>query len=171
MSPNKELSLYFIVSLFLSLTFPPLFPNLKIYFFIPFLVRSFYLKNKTTSLWLSLFAGLIVDLLSDSPRFGLIPCNYVITSFFLYSLKNRFFEDYFTTLGAVTFLYSLFSTLLQLALLYLLDRSFIEISFSFIFKDLALMPLQDAFFAVLFFSLPLLLFKKPSRAGSDYFTS
>lgn len=149
---------------------PSFFPSIKLYYFIPFLIRCFYLKPLNTALKAALMTGFIIDLLSADSRFGLYSANYVITTYFLYGLKRNFFEDSSTTLAFMTFFFSLFSTILQLLFITLLDHQKLLLSPYFLFTDLILMPVLDSLFAAVFFTLPRLLFGKPVRKGSDYFT-
>lgn len=168
MSINFELFIYFATGLAFTLFMPVLFPALKLFYMIPFLIRSYYLKPLSTALWLSLWTGVLLDLFSAGTRFGLHSTVYVFTTYFLYSLKKNFFEDSFTTLPVMCFLFSVVSTLFNLLLLSLLDTPVVP-SLSFLFTDLLLMPMGDMIFALLVFSLPALLFGKRIRKGSDYF--
>lgn len=150
---------------------PTLFPAVKLFYFIPLLVRSFYLKPLQTCIWIAFCVGLCLDLLSSHSRFGLYTANYVVTTYILYRVKQNFFEDSFTTLPVLTYFFSLGSTVIQILLLLLLDRHSIHFTPQFIFTDFILMPLCDALFTLCVFSIPQLLFTKPPRKGSDYFIS
>lgn len=162
--------IYFIVGLLFTLSVPTLFPAFKLFYFIPLLIRSLYLKPLKKCIWIAFFIGLLLDLLSAHLRFGLYTANYVLTTYILYRFKQNFFEDNFTTLPALTYFFSLISTLLQIFLLLLLDRHNIHFTSQFIFIDLIIMPLCDSLFTICIFSIPQLLFTKPPRKGSDYFT-
>lgn len=157
------------MGLLFTIAVPPLFPSVKLYYFIPFLVRCFYLKSLNTALLMALFIGFLVDLFSTHSRFGLYAANYVITTYFLYGLKKNFFEDNLSTLPFMTFFFSLFSSILHYFLIILLSSQTIPLSFAFIFVDFLLMPALDSLFAVSVFTLPAYFFGKPIRKGSDYF--
>lgn len=161
--------IYFSIGLLCTIVMPSLFPSIKLYYFIPFLIRCFYLKPLNSSLKFALCIGLIVDIFSAHSRFGLYSTNYVITTYFLYGLKRNFFEDNFTTLPVMTFFFSLFSTILQYFMLVLLDTHAPSLSLSFILIDFILMPISDSLFALFVFTLPTFLFGKPVKKGSDYF--
>lgn len=146
-----------------------MFPSVKLYYFIPFLIRSFYLKPLNTALIYALFIGFLVDLLSAHSRFGLYATNYVITTYFLYGLKKNFFEDSLSTLPFMTFFFSFFSSILQYFLIILLGSQTIPLSLPFILVDFIFMPALDSLFAFTLFTLPSYVFGKPIRKGSDYF--
>lgn len=157
------------MGLLFTLAVPPLFPSVKLYYFIPFLIRCFYLKSLNTALLMALFIGFLIDLLSAHSRFGLYATNYVITTYFLYDLKKNFFEDNLSTLPFMTFFFSFFSSILHYFLIILLGSQTIPLSFAFILMDFCLMPVLDSLFAFMIFTLPTYLFGKPTRKGSDYF--
>ena len=146
-----------------------MFPGVKLYYFIPFLIRAFYLKPLNSALVTALFVGFLVDLLSAHSRFGLYSTNYVITTYFLYGLKKNFFEDNLSTLPFMTFFFSFFSSILQYFLIILLGNQPIPFSLSFALVDFLMMPIFDSLFALIIFTVPTLIFGKPSRKGSDYF--
>lgn len=161
--------IYFFIGLFFTLTMPAIFPSLKFFYFIPFLVRCYYLKPFKSCLWLSIGVGLILDLFSSDQRFGLYACNYFLTTYFLYSYKRHFFEDSITTLPIMTYFFSVLSTAFHWCLLLLIDRYYIPITPPFILTDFLLMPLGEVAFTVAIFTIPTLFFGKPVRRGSDYF--
>jgi rod shape-determining protein MreD len=148
---------------------PALFPSFKIFYLIPFLVRSFYVKPLSICIWLAIGVGFLIDLLSTHMRFGLMSLSYALTALLLYRAKKHFFEDRLTTLPIMTFFFSMIAAALQWMLLLILDRHIIPLSFTFILTDWVAMPLLDMAFAAISFSLPIFLFGKPVRKGSDYF--
>lgn len=161
--------IYFIIGLFFTLSVPAVLPSVKLFYFIPLLIRSIYLKPLQTCIWIAFYIGLCLDLLSSHSRFGIYTTNYVLTTYILFRVKQNFFEDSFTTLPVLTYFFSLTSTMIQILLLLLLDRYSIHFTSQFIFTDLILMPLYDTIFTFCVFSIPQLLFIKPPRKGSDYF--
>lgn len=169
MSTSKELWVYFFVGLAATLLMPALYPSLKLFYFIPFLIRSYYLKPLSTCLWFSLLVGLILDLLSANVRFGIYSFNYLLTTYVLYRMKRNFFEDSFIAMPSMTYFFSTISTLIQIVLLLILNRQVIPLSFRFVVTDVFLMPLADTAFTLLVYSFPTLLLGKPIRKGSDYF--
>lgn len=169
MSAKNELIIYFSVGLLFTLGMPALFPSVKLFYFIPFLIRCYYRKSLNACLFIALITGLFIDLFSAHSRFGMYSANYVVTTYLLYQQKRNFFEDSYSTLPVMTFLFSLLSTLVQLILMLLLDNSMIRLSFFFLVTDFLLMSFLDAVFAGLVFTLPSFIFGKPTRKGSEYF--
>jgi len=161
----------FALGLLFTLCIPPLIPSLKLFYFIPFLIRCIYLKKLGTCLWIACGVGLILDLFSANSRFGLFSANYVLTTYMLYGQKRNFFEDSWSTLPFMTFVFSVLSTLVQILLLLVVDQHIIPLSLHFVFSDLIVMPLLDAVFAFCLFTLPHIFFGKPVRPGNDYFLS
>ena len=112
--------------------------------------------RRLTALWISLLCGSILDLLAANTRFGLYAFNTCLTTWILYRQKRNFFEDSLSTIPLMTLFFSITSTLLQVVLLYTLDRG-IAISWMWAVTDLLVLPLADAAYALLFFTLPLAL--------------
>lgn len=165
---SKRLDLAFLFCLLLTLVIPSLFPFLRLSFFAPFLIISIYRKNLSTSLWMGLLCGLIMDLLSSHPRLGIHALNFCITLLVLYPQKRNFFADSLTTLPIMTFLFASFSTLIMVFLVYGLEMNGV-LSWHWVITDLLIMPAADAVYAFCCFILPGLIFGKPRRSGKDYF--
>lgn len=161
-------ALYFY-SLLLSLFLPLLIPNLHIFFFAPFLISAFYRKNQLTCLWLALLSGLTVDLLSSQTRFGIHAVNYCLTILVLFPQRHQFFEDSLSKFPILTFLFGVVSTLFQMILLYSLNQS-ILLSWKWVASDLLIMPLLDAAYAFLFFTLPSLFLPKARTRQTTIFS-
>lgn len=158
---NHLLPLFFYASaLFLFLL--PLWPALKLSFFVPFLIKAYYQKDKIGCLWLSLLCGLILDLFSSSERLGFYAFNYCTVTYFLYSQKRHFFEESLSTLPIMTFSFAFLSTLIHFCLLYVFGKN-VQLSFAWVTTDLFFFPLIDAFYAGLLFTLPSLFFSQPQR--------
>lgn len=165
---RKSLLAAFLISLLFILSFPVLFPGLRLTFFAPFLIILYYQKSYTTCLWGSLFCGVILDLLTSQMHFGMQSVNYCLTTSFLYWQKRNFFADSLSTMPLMTFFFSIISTIIHLILMYFLEKEFI-ISLQWAFTDLIAMPFFDATYAFLLFILPFALFGKRPRRGKDYF--
>lgn len=110
-------------------------------------------------LWLALACGLIIDLLAAQTRLGLYSLNYCAVTWILFNQKKHFFEDSFSTFPIMTFLFSVISTLFHALLLYISSHS-IEFSWGWIKSDLIFMPLTDALYAALAFTIPYHLLPK-----------
>lgn len=163
----KRIDLCFFLALIPSLFMPVLFPFIRVFFFVPFLVILFYKKKLSICLWSALLCGLIVDLYSYS-RFGIEAFSYVCTTWILYRYKRHFFADSLSTLPLMTFLFSSLATFIQLLLVYTFEKN-IQISWQWWFSDLLLLPLIDSFYGFCLYIIPGWLFGKPVRKGRDYF--
>jgi rod shape-determining protein MreD len=115
-----------------------------------------------------LICGLILDLLASHTPFGMHALNFTLTSFFLYRIKQNFFEDSLATLSIMTFFFSVVSTGIQLIQFYLIGKGLI-LTFDWFVSDLIIMPAFDALYALISFTLPALFFSKPQKHGTDYF--
>lgn len=146
------LVIIFFYSLALTLIFPSLFPTLPLTFFAPFLIFSYYRTGKTACLGLSLLCGLILDLFSAQMRFGIYGLNYTLTTYLLYRFKNNFFEDNFTTIPIMTILFTYFSAIIQICLVYALNDESI-FSNQWISVELIKIPIYNAFYAAIAFAL------------------
>lgn len=93
---------------------------------------------------------------------------YTISSAILYFQKRNFFEDSVSTLSVLTLIYSIISSLILVCILFIFEKG-ITISFDFVKIDLGFLPLLDALYAFICFSIPKMLFGKPIRKGKDYF--
>lgn len=161
----NKLVFFFLYTLAIILLFAGVEPNLRLLFFAPFLVIAYYNKGLRSCLWLALLCGLIVDLLSSQTRLGTYAFNYCLTTWILYNQKRHFFEDSPTTFPIMTFIFAFISTLMQVALLYIFGQP-IELSWDWIKNDLIRLPLYDAFYAGIAYSLPYLFFPKRSKKQS-----
>lgn len=150
---------FFAYTLLITLLISPLIPNLRLMFFAPFLAFTFYHKGKVACLWLAFVCGMVIDLLSAQTRLGIIALNYCLTSEILYSQKRHFFEDSLSTLPIMTFLFVFISLLIQIGLLYLLGQGML-LSWESTISDLLWIPLCNAFYAGLAFTLPTLCLPK-----------
>ncbi|MBA3723058.1 MAG: rod shape-determining protein MreD [Parachlamydiaceae bacterium] len=165
----NKLTIFFIYALTINFLFPALFPTLNLLFFAPFIILSFYNTNKINVLWLALLCGLIVDLLSTHTRIGFYALNYCLTAWILYPQKVHFFEDSFSTLPIMTFLFSITSTFIQVFLFYILGQG-ILFSWELIQNDFIWLPIIDAIYAALAFTIPYLFYPKTSKRAPKYFT-
>jgi rod shape-determining protein MreD len=165
---KKNIKLLFLAALSLSLFMPVFFPAFRIHYFIPFIIVLFYRKPFIACLWGALACGVILDLLSPHGRIGLYAINYTVASAILYQQKRNFFADSLTTLPIMTFFFSVLSTLIQIILINVFEKT-MSVSLSWFFKDLLFLPFVDTLFAFCVYILPFALFGKPVRKGKDYF--
>lgn len=149
---KKNLSCIFLISFLFVLVFPVIAPQVRIAFFVPFLIILFYQKAFAYCLWFSFFCGLTVDLLSVQSPFGFYAFTTTLTSMLIYHQKRNFFADHLSTLPMMTFFFSFTATLLELIFQYILGFS-ITLNGYWILSDLLILPASDALYAFLCFIL------------------
>lgn len=165
---KKNLPFAFTLCMGLFLTLPLLFPHLKLFFFAPFIVVLIYQKSKGVSCCIALLTGLVLDLFSIHESIPFYAINTCLTVFLLYDQRQHFFGDSVSTLPIMVYFFGVLSSLLQGVLIETLG-SHPHLSLHWIAFDVVLFPLADALFAFLIFTLPVLLFGKRTRRGSEYF--
>ncbi len=130
-----------------------LFPGIKLWPFAPFLVLQFYRVTFVRALWLSFFAGLILDLFSSQFPFGVLAFIHTLTTLLLYNQRKHFFEDKVIAFSLYTALVSSFLSLLLILSSPFLGKQ-VPITIPLLISDLLLMPFSDAIYALLGFTLP-----------------
>ena len=160
----------FLLGVFFLIFAPTFFPPL---FFAPYLVISIYTFPLFSCLVRSVFCGVLIDLASAHPYFGLTPLVLSLTTLVIYTQKTNFFEDKLSTLPLLTFLFSSLFSLLEMCMFALFGGS-VSLSMRWIMTDVFVMALFDALFAFIFISLPFFLskvlfkiFKKKIRRWFD----
>ncbi len=136
------------------------FPGLPLQLWVIPLVISFYARPLLSSLWRAILMGTTLDLLSSADRIGAHALSAAITTYLLYRLKRRFFEDSITTLATLT---SVYSALFSLFLVIIATPP--RLSWRTLVTDIIILPLADGTFAFLLISLPLLLWKRRPLAA------
>ncbi len=116
------------------------FPQMHIFYFAPYLVLVLYKHTRFASLWRAIGCGVIIDLFSSAPTFGLTALNYSIVCWVLYGQTRNFFEDKPMTLPLMTFFFSVLSTLTS-AVLFLFFTTPVALSFKWLYTDLIGMSL------------------------------
>lgn len=164
---KKRCGSLFIITLLLTLFLPSLFPHLRLMFFVPFIIATYYQQTFSACLWLSFLCGFIVDILSSS-FIGLHALNYCLVSGLLYPQRRHFFSDNLSTLPLMTFFFSFLSTLLEAILIHTFDAS-VSLSIKWVFADLIAMPALDGMYAFGCFIFPFYAFGAKQRRGKDYF--
>lgn len=150
---RKNLLFAFFITLCFQLVVPSLFPQLKLKFFVPFLILAYYQRDLLCSLRYSFFCGLILDLLTAPTKFGLYSLSYLLTTILLYPQRLNLFADNMMTLPIMTFLFSALSSLFELCFLLIFGKP-IPLSFQWIFSELLIMPLADTLYSFLVFIFP-----------------
>lgn len=146
-------SIAFWLALVSALFAPSFFPHCPLYYFAPYLVLCFYKFSKFRVLVRACFCALFLDLLSSHAHFGITPLNFCCVSLLLFSQKHHFFADKLSTLPLLTFLFSFLSTLFSLTLLSFQKKVFLFHGSGCV-TDLLLLPLLDAAYSLIVFSLP-----------------
>jgi hypothetical protein len=162
---KNKLKYQIYVSFFLALFclfFNPAITSLKLIYFAPFIVISFYNYSLIGTLWLSILCGFFSDILA-SGSFGVITMSYLLCSFVLYRAK-RFFNDKPVNLSIFTSLYSVIFSIFNLLFLFIFDKAVI-ISLKWVLSDLIVMPFFDGIYAFFWFSLPFLVIEKIKRTN------
>lgn len=149
--PNKKFGL--IVSFLALLLGPVFFPTLHLYYFSPYLITTYYRYSRYTALWHAVGCGIVVDLFSSTPFFGLSAMNYSLVTLVLYGQRRNFFEEKISTLPVMTFFFSFLSTLLS-PLLHFFCGRMVLLQGAWVLSDLVCMSCLDGLYALLFFSLP-----------------
>ena len=145
------LFLLFLYSFFFTLVLPALFPTLKLAYFAPFLIFTFYHSSKSKSIWLALLCGLIFDLLSAQMRFGIYALNYTATTCLLLTIKKYFFEDHLSTLPIMTLIFIYTSAFLQLILTDILTNDSI-LSWNWFKVELMEIPFYTLIYTIIAFA-------------------
>lgn len=146
---------FFFLFCFITTWFSPIITALpKLTFFAPYLIFVLYRKKTLDLLWQTFFVGCILDLLAAHTPFGFWVSNYLVTICIISYCKRFFFEDKFLAIPILTFIFALLSTFFY-TLFFALFISHIKLSSAFIAFDFLLLPLVDAVYALLFFSLPI----------------
>ena len=167
---HRRLDLIFIFSMVSLIATPALLPQWHLLFFAPFLVIASYQKSFSTCLWFAFFCGLFLDLLSSNIYLGLHACCFGLTIAILYPQRRHFFADSISTLPILTFYFSLLSTLISAILFYCIESKNV-FSWPWMWTDVIVMPMIDAFYAFCCFILPALVIGTKPRKAKDYFSS
>lgn len=158
---------FFLTALLASLLIPPVWPSAKIYFFVPFLIITFYQLTFVNCLWVSIACGTIVDSLSVHSFFGLNAFIYCLTTFVLHSQRTHFFADRVSTLPLMTTLFSITATLLFMLSAIILEGKQL-LSWHLIYSDLILMPGCDALYGWICFVVPLQIVAELKRQKRQF---
>ncbi len=163
---SVRLILAFLFAFVPFIFLPVFFSFLHLTFFAPFLIIAYYKKPFAVALWFSLLCGLLMDLVSSQHHLGLHAFAYGCTTWVLYGQKRHFFEDRPSTLPIMTAFFAVLSTLIQIAMLALFEIP-LPISWAWVASDLVLMPVLDALYAFVWFTLPSLFMPRIPR--HEYF--
>lgn len=166
---NKDffrITLAFFFASVPALCFPVLAPSWRLTFFAPFLIILYYKLTFYQTLGFAFFCGLIIDVLSSYHHLGLHATAYCATTWILYTQKRHFFEDRLSTLPLMTAFFSLCFTVFLLILSFTFEKG-IPLSWPLMFTDFLFMPLCDALYAFILFTLPAIFMPRTPRR--EYF--
>ena len=155
----------FLFSLLLFLVGSALFPTLKLFYFAPYMATVCYRYGYIPSLWIACSVGLLVDLFTAHPLFGVHAFVYTVVTAFLYKQQHLFFADSKGSFFLLTFLFSTLTTALLWAFFFFLEGR-ASLSLKILWSDFIVMPLVDSFYGLLLFSFPQLLKNKKGRTRS-----
>jgi rod shape-determining protein MreD len=160
---KASLGIIFTVSFLLTILIPAVYPNLRLMFFVPFLITAYYQKPLPLCLWFAFLCGILIDLLSVQAPFGFYAFNYIVATILLFPQRRNFFSDHLSTLPIMTFLFSVISTFLQIVFLYVLGQA-TNIGLGWVLTDLIIMPSLDALYSFFAFILiPIFILKTPKK--------
>lgn len=154
-----RLSLLFFYTFCLAMCLGTLFPFLRLLYFAPFLVLSFYRCSLPHSLWWAIACGFMMDLFSANTPFGIYALTYSLTTAYLYRYQFHLFKDRLSTLPVMTFCFACLSTVIQIVLFSIMGHT-ISFTWDWFKHDLLWMPLQDALYAIFAFTIPPMLVSK-----------
>jgi len=157
--PLKKALPPFVLSFIVLLIFPSLVPQIRLFAFVPFITFVLARNRLPLCLWLSLFAGLIVDLYSNSSPLGFFALNYTLTSVVVYRYRSYFPEEKVHIFALYSVLYSFISTMLHFVL-YALIEMHIKIHLFSLITDLFLLPILDGVYALVWVFFPLKVYEK-----------
>ncbi|HEV7738276.1 MAG TPA: hypothetical protein VGO47_13005 [Chlamydiales bacterium] len=141
-------------------------PSLPILPFIPFVALSLLLRPLSKTLFFSAGSGLLIDLISADP-FGIHALNHAVTAAFCFRARSFFSAESPLQLSLYTSICSLFSTTLQIALLFLFDRR-VCFQGKWWLTEWTVLPLLDGLYAFLWFAGPLAVFRIIHRYWALY---
>lgn len=163
---RKNLAPAFILAALFLLILPGLDTVWRIHYFLPPLVIAIYQRPLPTCLWFSLLAGLSMDIVSGSDKFGIYPLAYMAAIMVLYRFKSFFFADSWFTLPILTAIGSATATSALLFGLSVTEYS-VSVTLQTVLYDCVLMSGIDALYAFVVFVLPAFALKQ--RSAEEYF--
>lgn len=142
---------------FLLWVLSSLYLQVEISFFVPpLLIVSTYISLESF-LFVALAIGLFVDISHGSNCLGIMGLSYVLAALTLNSFKRLLFEESFTTLSIKTYFFGVLSALFTIVEALVFDTQLPSYSLGWILNYSFIVPILDASYALLFFSLPELI--------------
>ncbi len=160
----------FFLALLLSISLDALMPNLPLMAFTPFVALASLRYPLLKALWLTLIAGLCLDLLSSGERLGLFMSAYLLTVLLVSRYRTHFFENKILTFSLYCAMISSLTTL-WIALFFSMVEPRVNLNLPFVATDLLLLPCLDGLVGFLFFIFPhsvFLYIRKKARLRYGY---
>jgi rod shape-determining protein MreD len=132
---------------------PSIFSSVGIFFFAPVLARSFISHPFKQALIHALIAGLFMDCISSALPFGTEMIVFCFLTLLLFRFKRHFFSDKLLSFALFTAIISIMYTIVTYLLFTLNDQP-VNFLWKSLISDFAIMPVIDAVYALIWFSLP-----------------
>src|SRR3990167_7930280 len=162
LSSLKKSYLPFTLSFLVLLIFPAIIPQIRLLALVPLLTFVCFHYSLAAALWISMFAGLLVDLYSKSAPMGFFALNYTLTSIIVFRYRSYFTFEKVHIFSLYAVLYSFISTLLHFILYGLIEMHF-KLHFFSIITDLILMPIFDGVYSLVCVFFPMKIYETVNR--------
>lgn len=158
----KRILLYAFISLATLLIHPSLFA-VRLLPFAPLLAHLTVRTGKAPPYATAALCGLLFDLFTAGTRFGFTSLIALLATLSLFFFRRILFADRLLSLPLHTALFSSLFTFFSL-ILYPFFHTPPPFSLYFFLHEITLPPLVDGLYALLFFTLPTLLWQKGKKA-------
>jgi rod shape-determining protein MreD len=152
----------FFLALIASFGSTVFFPHTRLHTFAPFLALLYSRCSRLSSLWIGSLCGLCLDALGSEALFGLHSLSFAVATLLLYRQKKHFYSDKPLALSLFTFQISLIITSV-LFLFTCMSSSSPRLHLKWLLSDFLVMSFFDSIYALLWFSIPMLLYARLSR--------
>ncbi|MCH9633660.1 MAG: hypothetical protein S4CHLAM7_03910 [Chlamydiae bacterium] len=120
----------------------------------PYLIISLYKRSLSFAFSQAFFMGFVLDLLSSETPFGFWTLNFILTLYSIRMVKHLFYIEKLMSIPILTFFFSSTSTLLYVLMTHIFCSK-THLTIKWFLSDLVALPICDALFALIVFSLPL----------------
>ena len=153
---KPSLLFFFFLALFALCFSTVFFKELKLIAFAPFLAIVIQRKSFIQTLWIAYICGVFANLLNFDIRFGFCSLGYMSSAGLLYKLSRQYLGEHPLEISLCSALIGCLFSLPQLFFFFLRDKSLWAL-FKALFGNILLLPI-DALYALVWFSLPLMIF-------------
>jgi hypothetical protein len=137
-------------------------PSYPIYYYLPALVIICYKTTHFNAISAATCCGVLIDLFSQSFKMGLHTLPLTLTLLIGYPLKTLFFEDRFSTLPVLTFIFSILCSLFSWMMAFLFSGG-LSFSKNWLWTDALVFGFYDALYGLVFFAIPFYLTRQLSK--------